>query len=321
MKFYLAPLEGITGFVYRNAYEKVYGDIDKYFTPFITPNNSKKFNTKELNDILPSHNEKINVVPQMLTNKADNFISTTNRLKQFGYKEVNLNLGCPSGTVVSKNRGSGFLSVPDELDRFLDKIFMMDDIKISIKTRIGKETPDEFYRIMEIYNKYPIYELIIHPRTQKDYYNNTPNMEMFKYAMNNSKNPICYNGDIFTVDDYNKLIKYNPSIDTVMLGRGIIANPNLVGQINNDQILDKNRLRSFHDEILENYLELFSGDKNTLFKMKEMWSYMRYIFSNNKKYAKRIKKAQNINQYKEAVNELFEDQEIIKGAGLFYEEN
>ena len=198
---------------------------------------------------------------------------------------------------------------------------MVDDIKISIKTRIGKEDPDEFYKIMEIYNKYPIHELIIHPRTQKDYYNNTPNMEMFKYAMNNSKNPICYNGDIFTVDDYYKLIKDNPSIDTVMFGRGIIANPSLVEQINNNQIFNKQKLRLFHDEILENYLKLFSGDKNTLFKMKEMWSYMRYIFSNNKKYAKKIKKSQNINQYKEAVNELFEEQEIIKGAGLFYEEN
>lgn len=321
MKFYLAPLEGITGFVYRNAYEKIYGNMDKYFTPFITPNNSKKFNTKELNDILPSHNESINVVPQMLTNKAEDFISTTNRLKQFGYKEVNLNLGCPSGTVVSKNRGAGFLSVPDELDRFLDKIFKMDNIKISIKTRIGKDSSEEFYKILEIYNKYPIHELIIHPRTQKDYYKNTPNMEVFKYAINNSKNPICYNGDIFTVEDYNKLIQDNPNIDIVMLGRGIIANPSLVDQITNDRIIDKQRLKLFHDEILNNYLELFSGDKNTLFKMKEMWSYMKYIFSDNKKYAKKIKKSQNINQYQEAVNELFDEQEIIKGAGLFYEES
>ena len=160
MKYYLAPMEGITGYIYRNSYEKFFGNIDKYFTPFIVPNKSRSLKTKELRDILPENNIGMNIVPQILTNDSEGFITTVMKLKQLGYNEVNLNLGCPSGTVVSKNRGSGFLAKRDELDKFLDEIYKIDDMKISIKTRIGKDTPEEFYELIKIYNKYPIYELI-----------------------------------------------------------------------------------------------------------------------------------------------------------------
>ena len=192
-------------------------------------------------------------------------------------------------------------------------------MKISIKTRIGKDEPEEFYELIKIYNKYPIEELIIHPRTQKDFYKNKPNLEIFKYAIENSKNPICYNGDIFTVKDYEEFIKKFPSINTVMLGRGIIANPGLMKEIKEGNIITKDILKDFHDEILEGYLELLDGEKNSLFKMKELWSYMVHIFSDNKKYAKNIKKAQNLISYKQAVSSLFIEQDIVEGAGLFGE--
>ena len=170
MKFYLAPMEGITGHIYRNSYEKYFHNIDKYFTPFIVPNQSVSLKTKELKDLLPQNNKGLNIVPQILTNDAEGFILTANKLKQLGYEEINLNLGCPAGTVVSKKRGSGFLAYPEELDKFLDEIYKIDNMKISIKTRLGKERADEFYKLIEIYNKYPLEELIIHPRTREDFY-------------------------------------------------------------------------------------------------------------------------------------------------------
>ncbi|WP_024615944.1 tRNA-dihydrouridine synthase family protein [Clostridium sp. Ade.TY] len=317
MKYYFAPMEGITGYIYRNSYKKFFNNIDKYFTPFIVPNTSRSLKTKELRDILPENNKGINIVPQILTNDSEGFIFTANKLKQLGYDEINLNLGCPSGTVVSKNRGSGFLSKTDELDKFLEDIFKMDDVKISIKTRIGKDSPEEFYKLIEIYNKYPLEELIIHPRTQKDFYGNKPNLEVFKDALKLSKNEICYNGDIFTKDDYNNLIKDFKDVDKVMLGRGILSNPGLMNEIKNDSFLDKKVLKEFHDEVFNNYRELFNEDKNAIFRMKELWGYMIYIFSDNKKYAKKIKKAQKLESYNDAVSSLFEEQEIIKGAGLF----
>lgn len=317
MKYYLAPMEGITGYIYRNSYEKFFGNIDKYFTPFIVANKSRSLKTKELRDVLPENNKGMNIVPQILTNDSEDFINTSRRLQQLGYNEVNLNLGCPSGTVVSKNRGSGFLAKREELDIFLDEIFKIDDMKISIKTRIGKNSPEEFYELIKIYNKYPLEELIIHPRTQKDFYGNKPNLEVFKDALSLSTNLVCYNGDIFTADDHNKLIKTFPEVNTVMLGRGILANPGLMNEIKNNTFIDKEVLKDFHDEILNKYIELFKEDRNAIFRMKELWGYMIYIFSENKKYAKQIKKSQKLSDYNEAVLSLFRSQEIIEGAGLF----
>ena len=317
MKYYLAPMEGITGFIYRNAYEKFFHNIDKYFTPFIVANKSKSLKTKELRDVLPENNNCMNIVPQILTNNSEDFIITSKRLQQLGYNEVNLNLGCPSGTVVSKNRGSGFLALRDELDRFLEEIFTLENMKISIKTRIGKDNPEEFYELIKIYNKYPLEELIIHPRTQNDFYGNKPNLDVFKDALSLSKAEVCYNGDIFTVDNYNNLVNKFPKVRKIMLGRGILANPGLIGEIKDGTFIDKKVLREFHDEILNNYIELFKEEKNAIFRMKELWGYMIYMFSDNKKYAKKIKKAQKLKEYNEAVSSLFQEQEIIKGAGLF----
>lgn len=319
MKYYFAPMEGITGYIYRNSYNKFFDNIDKYFTPFIVPNNSRSLKTKELRDILPENNEGINIIPQILTNDSEGFIFTAQKLKRLGYDEINLNLGCPSGTVVAKNRGSGFLAKRDELDKFLEEIFKIDDMKISIKTRIGKESPEEFYELIKIYNKYPMEELIIHPRTRSDFYGNKPNLEVFKDALNLSTNTICYNGDIFTKEDNDKLIETFPKVDKIMIGRGILANPGLMGEIKDGTFVDKKVLKDFHDEIFNNYRELFNEDRNAIFRMKELWGYMIHIFSDNKKYAKKIKKAQKLDAYNDAVSSLFEEQEIIKGAGLFSE--
>lgn len=317
MKYYLAPMEGITGYIYRNAYAKSFHNIDKYFTPFIVPNESKSLKTKEFKDMLPENNRGLNIIPQILTDDAEGFIFTCKKLKQLGYDEVNLNLGCPSSIVVSKGRGSGFLARVDELDAFLDEIYKIDDMRISIKTRIGKDTLEEFYQLLNIYNKYPLEELIIHPRTQKDFYGNKPNLEIFKDALSLSKHSICYNGDIFTVEDHNNIKGLFPTVDKIMLGRGILANPGLMHEIKNNALINKEMLEGFHEEIFQSYREFFGDDKYALFRMKELWGYMIYIFSNSKEYSMKIKKSQNIAEYNEAVSKLLEEQEIVAGAGLF----
>ncbi|MGU8720239.1 tRNA dihydrouridine synthase [Clostridium perfringens] len=320
MKYYLAPMEGITGFIYRNSYEKFFGGIDKYFAPFVVPNSSKSLKTKELRDVLPENNKGINLVPQILTNDSEGFILTAKKLKDLGYNEINLNLGCPSGTVVGKKRGSGFLSHREELDKFLEEIFKIDNMKLSIKTRLGMDKPEEFYELIKIYNKYPMEELIIHPRTRQDFYGNKPNLEVFKEAISLSKNPVCYNGDIFTLEDHNKLVETFKEVDKIMLGRGVLANPALMNEILNNEFMDKKVLKEFHDEIFNKYREVFNEDRNAMFRMKELWGYMIYMFSNNKKYAKKIKKAQKVVDYNQAVTSLFLEQDILKGAGLFSSE-
>jgi tRNA-dihydrouridine synthase len=305
-------MEGLTGYIYRNAYNTFFNNIDKYFSPFIVANQSKSFKTRELNDILPENNQGIVLIPQLLTNNAKDFIHTANKIKQFGYNEINLNLGCPSGTVVSKNKGSGFLSKPEKLDLFFEEIFAEVEAKISVKTRIGKDQPEEFYHLIEIFNKYPIEELIIHPRTQKDFYNNKPNMKIFKEALTLSRNPVSYNGDIRTVKDYNDFATEYPSVETVMLGRGLLANPKLISGIKNNTKLEKELLKEFHDKIYEDYKGLLFGDRNVLFKMKELWFYIMPMFTDNAKYAKKIRKSERLHDYDEVVLSLFREQDILE---------
>lgn len=313
MKFYLAPLEGITGYVYRNAYHKYFGEMDKYFIPFISPNQFGHLSSKEKNDILPEHNEGMEAVPQILTNSAEDFIRTAGKLKKYGYKEVNLNLGCPSKTVVSKGRGSGFLAFPDRLDQFLGEIFAYTDMEISIKTRIGKDSSGDFKEILDIYNHYPVKELIIHPRLQSDMYKNTPNWQVFGETLDRCECPVCYNGDIFTVQDFKRFTEAFPETGCVMLGRGILSNPGLVNSIRGSGPMDKETLLAFHDQIYRDYQEILYGEKTILFKMKELWFYIASVFSNCEKYAKKIKKSEKLAAYESAVAALFDEQDICIG--------
>lgn len=328
-RFYLAPMEGITGYVFRNAYHRFFPEMDKYFTPFLSPNQDGKLSPREYQELAPEHNQGIKLVPQIMTNCAADFIRTAKTLKTMGYDEVNFNLGCPSGTVVSKGKGSGFLAFPEKLDQCLDELFSGLEMKISVKTRLGKTQPEEFIRLLELYQKYPIEELIIHPRVQKDGYKNIPNLQMFSHAYEHSIHPLCYNGDIFTARDGWKIREKFPRLSAVMLGRGIVKNPNLLADLQAEismgdvdaftvnSALDKNkhqkdreRLRQFHDNLYEAYCSAYlrvSGPKVVLFKMKEIWCYLASSFEDKHKAEKKIKKAQNLSEYEAAVSLMFDE--------------
>lgn len=313
MQFYLAPMEGITGYIYRNAFHRVYGNTDRYFAPFIM---SKKLNQKEIKDILPENNQGMELVPQILTNRAEDFLAIAKAIRSYGYERVNLNLGCPSPTVTSRNRGSGFLALPEELDHFLEEIFSSCSISISIKTRIGVEDEEEWPRILEIYEKYPLEELIIHPRLKNDQYKpGTIHMKAFAMAVSRSRHSLCYNGDIRDLDDYEKIVHAFPKTEKIMIGRGILRKPWLISQFQNgqkkNQQLCKEELKAFHGELLGGYVDYMSGDRNTLYKMKELWAYLGTSFTNPERYMKKIRKAQSLSEYNIWVNNLFREQELI----------
>lgn len=305
MKYYFAPMEGITGYIYRNAHYQYFGHADKYFTPFISPNQNRRFSAREKEDIVPEHNQGLRVIPQILTNQSGDFIWAANQLNDMGYEEINLNLGCPSKTVVTKQKGAGFLAQPERLSAFLDEVCSSVDIKISAKIRLGMDSAEEFYDLITIFNQFPLEELIIHPRIQKDYYQNNPNLSVFSDALSLSKHKICYNGDLFTSEDLAVFTTSYPSVDTVMLGRGLIANPGLISQAETKQPVNKACLKQFHDSICLGYQEIMSGDRNVLFKMKELWFYMITLFQDSQGYAKKIKKAQKLSEYQMAVSNLF----------------
>lgn len=331
MQFYLAPMEGITTYIYRNAYARYFGGIDKYFTPFISDKNfitdkkcisdgncademitrsNKSINSREIRDILPENNTGINLVPQVLTNNSDRFLAVAEKIASYGYDTVNLNLGCPSGTVTAKKRGAGFLSIPDELDAFLYEIYEKCPLKISIKTRLGVSDLTEWDRLLDIYAKYPIHELIVHTRLQQEFYTGSTHPEAYAKArarLNVHNIPLCYNGDIVSAQSLEE-----KNIDCVMIGRGIIQNPALVSQLRNkDGTKSKEVWRAFHDEIMAGYIQIMSGDSPVLFKMKDLWTYMSRSFTNSEKYLKKIRKANRISEYVSAVNSLFREQGII----------
>lgn len=313
MQLYMAPLEGITGYIYRNAYYKCYGDIDRYFAPFIM---SRRLNQKEIRDILPENNRGMELVPQILANRAEDFLAIAKAIQSYGYQLVNLNLGCPSPTVTSRNRGAGFLELTRELDRFLEDIFAACPMKISIKTRIGVEDEEEWPLLLKIYEKYPLEELIVHPRLKTDQYKpGTIHREAFEMAAEKSCHSLCYNGDITSVSDYDELLQQFPETDKIMLGRGILRKPWLPSEIKNGEKKDpqqyKEKLKEFHEELLNGYVDYMSGDKNTLYKMKELWAYLGTSFTNPEKYLKKIRKAQRVSEYKIWADNLFREQELI----------
>lgn len=318
MKYYFAPMEGITGYLYRNAHRDFFEPADKYFSPFLVPKpkSGRMFGTRELADILPEHNRGICLVPQILSCRSEDFIRMAKALEQLGYREVNLNLGCPSRTVVSKGRGSGFLAFPDMLERFLDEVFSALDLEISIKTRIGRDSPEEFEELLAIYNRFPLKECIIHPRTQAEYYKGIPHMDVFRSAWEKSVNPVCYNGDLFCSGDCERIVSDFPEMDRMMLGRGLLANPGLLGERKHHRAMDKKQFQAFHDRLLNDYLNEMSGDKNTLFKMKEFWYYAAGMFTHSESYAKKIRKTQSMSVYLDIIKRLFEEQELVREGGF-----
>lgn len=303
MQFYLAPLEGITGYIVRNAFAHHFPYIDKYFTPFFPA--AKKMNKKIVRDLIPENNPGITLVPQLMLNDAEDLRMMGAQLEQMGFTTVNLNCGCPSGTVVSKNRGAGILKNPDELDRFLEKAFAICPLLISVKTRIGMESEDEWARLCEIYARYPMEELIVHPRVRSDYYSNTPRMDAFAMAVEKIKVPLCYNGDINTVEDYERIHTLFPEVDRVMIGRGLLADPGLIGEIKGEAKPTKQQIKAFHDEIVQGYAEIFSGDKDVVGHMKELWFYLITLFPEKRDCLKKIQKCHDMVEYRLIVQQIF----------------
>lgn len=321
----LAPMEGLTTYVYRNAYARHFGSIDRYYTPFLSLHKEKEFNHKERQEILPENNRGLCVIPQVLTNSSEDFLKAADKLSALGYEEVNINFGCPSGTVTAKAKGAGMLADPQRLDRFLAGIFDRTSLKISVKTRLGVEQPEEWDALLKIYNQYPICQLIIHARVRSDFYANTPNWDAFGKAVEQSVNPICYNGDVFTTADYENLKAAFPDVENVMLGRGLLACPELAEQIkqtsdantnktgnNNVSAMEQSitrtdfaRLQAFHDEVYAGYRAIQFGDRNVLFKMKELWHYMVHSFPEAEKHGKKLRKVNSCAEYESYVKNMF----------------
>ena len=304
MKLYFAPLEGITKFIFRNVHAKMFGGCDAYFAPFITPSDNEKIGLKALRDILPENNVGVNLKIQVQTSSVSSFMKFERKIEPLKYDEVNINLGCPSGTVVNKGRGAGMLKNPAELEMFLDGVFQNSKLKISVKTRSGFSSGREVEKLMNIYNQFPVTQVILHPRCREEFYKGTPDYVAFETAYHNSNNPLCYNGDVRTVSDYEKIQKKFPDVCGMMIGRGAVANPALFREIRGGAKLTTSDLQKFTAELTDAYMQELKSETFTLHKLKEVWMYMMLNYPDEKKILKQIKKATKLSDFLSAVSYL-----------------
>ena len=308
MRYYFAPMEGITDSIYRQVHHKYFGGVDRYYMPFLSPTIHRALTHKEDRELPIAESMPFTAVPQILTKVADDFLWAAQVCADRGYAEVNLNLGCPSGTVVSKGKGSGMLRDVATLDAFLDQIFQKSPLPISVKTRIGIEDVAEFAPILEVYNRYPIQELTIHPRTRKQFYSGQVHTESFVYAVENSRNKLCFNGNLNNLQDISTFSTEFSTIDAVMIGRGLIGDPGMLcGGTKADA------LEGFLEELLARYTETFGGARNAMFRMKENWSFLRYRFADSDDLWKDLRKTTDLNEYKTITKTIFRTLELTDG--------
>ncbi len=301
MNYYFAPLEGLTDSIYRRLHHQFFPGLDRYYTPFFSPTVHRALTAKEQRELPLADSLPFCVIPQILTKNAEDFLWMAQQCKDRGYNEVNLNLGCPSGTVTAKGKGSGMLRDLEALDTFLAAIYRDAPLDISIKTRLGFTDPGEFPAVLAVFNRYPVKELTIHPRVRSAFYSGDVDMEAFRYAVENSTIPLCFNGNLCNLQQIENFSKDFPDIGAVMLGRGLVGDPGMLTPGGTT----REALQGFHDALLEEYLVSFGGGRNAMFRLKENWHMMICKFEGSEKLWKRLRKTTDLTEFKSITREIF----------------
>lgn len=302
----LAPMRGVTTVHYRKAFVRHFGGLDAEMAPFITTVPAETIHPRLLRDVLPENNSDLPLIPQLLSKSAGEFITMARALHDLGYEEVNWNLGCPHKPIRNKGRGSGLLPHPDQVDALLTDICADSPCRVSVKVRLGVSSQSELLKLIPVLNRHPLSEVIIHPRTAEQMYDGTVDLDAFAEAYERIEHPVCYNGDIHSLAFFQSVETRFPEIERFMLGRGLLANPFLCEQIRSRSPEIENateRLKAFHDEVLENYRSVIDGDLPMLGKMKEFWSYPSQHLSNGRKFLKKVKKCHRLTTYQQIVEE------------------
>lgn len=306
---YFSPLQGITDYKFRNSYIKYFGEIDKFFSPYIRLSGKKEIKKSQLRDVLPENNKDIPLIPQIMVNSSEDFIYLANMLSDYGYNEINWNLGCPFPMVTNRTLGSGLLKFPNIIDSVLSDSLKNISAKVSVKLRLGLTQIDEIDKIIPILNNHNLTEVIIHPRIAKQLYKGEVSLDKFKEIIKLSSHKIIYNGDIISLDYYKKNIELITEIDDIMIGRGLVSNPFLSEEIKTNITFSseekKQIFRNFHDTLLFEVENSLSGDSHVLSKMINYWEYFSLFFDNSRKVFKIIKKTKSLNKYHRNVNEIF----------------
>jgi tRNA-dihydrouridine synthase len=305
----LAPLRGVTDALFRNTYAEFFSGIDWAITPFLSTTQGPRIKPSHLKEVLPENNLKMPVVPQVMSKRAENFIPLAMALMDLGYHTINWNLGCPYPMVAKKGRGSGLLPHPEVIERFLDKVLAVMPGQISVKMRLGRYRDDEIFKLLPIFNRYPLKEVIIHPRTGVQMYEGTVQLDVFEQCLPLCRHCVMYNGDIVDPYGFERLQQRFPEIKSWMIGRGAVSNPflcsNLKGHnINND---DQNKIfKKFHDALYARYKERLYGPSHLLNRMKGLWGYFVKSFKGGAAFRKKINKTRHVQHYEYLIENFFD---------------
>ena len=300
MNYYFAPMEGLTDSVYRKVHHTYFPGLSAYYMPFLSPTMHRTLTPREKRELPRADSVAFRAVPQILTKISSDFIWAAEQCLAQGYDEVNLNLGCPSGTVTAKGKGAGMLRDPDALDCFLDEIFHGSPLPISVKTRLGFSDPEEFPKLVEIFNRYPIKELTLHPRVRKAFYSGDVDMDAFRYLLSNTSLPVCYNGSLNNLQQIEAIRTEFPQVGSIMIGRGLIGDPGMLFPGGTTVCL----LEEFMEALLEEYCIVFGSVRNAMFRLKENWRHLLCLFEDSDKLGKQLRKTTDEQQYRQIVSQI-----------------
>lgn len=313
-RYDFAPLDGITRSVFRRVWHRRFGGADRIFVPFFSPTHHHIVTPRDLREITREGVEDLPLVPQVMSRLAPDFLWAAEVLEDLGYTEVNLNLGCPSGTVTAKGKGSGFLARPEELDAFFEEVFSHVRLLVSVKTRLGYQTPEEFPQLLEIFNRYPIACLTIHARVRPEKYKGPLHMDEFAQALAESKNPVCYNGDLQTVAGVRDFESRFPQAEAVMIGRGGVADPALFRKLRGGPAATREELQAFTQELYREYQEFYGQVGTAAQRMREVWFYLIHLFEDADRLNRPMRRFRNPGEYEAAEAAIFRELELRQDA-------
>ena len=304
-QIYLAPIQGLFNYHFRKVLTHHATGFKKYFTPFVRTHGLDQYEARDLREITESIDSPVKTIPQIMGNQPDLVVSLCKRIKSMGFQEINLNMGCPYPMVTKKGMGSGILPNPDQIDAVLEGVFSQIDIDFSVKMRLGMEDRGEMELIIPVLNKYPLHEVIVHPRLGKQMYKGTVDLDAFSECLEQIKAPMVYNGDIITPEDFQELKNTYPQVNTWMIGRGVAVNPFLAEDIDSGKGFERNRFAEFHSELITEYATSYSGgEMQTVLKMIEHWAWFIQNFPGEEKQYKAIKKCKRLDKLQQITREI-----------------
>ena len=305
MKLYAAPLQGFTEAPWRNLHQEVFGGIDAYYTPFVRMEKGE-FRNKDVREIASENNTVSRLIPQLIASTPAELERLAGLFIEKGYKESDINMGCPFPLMTGKHKGSGILPYPAEVEALLKELVHYPELGFSVKMRLGWECADEWRPLLPLLNAAPVRRIVLHPRIGKQQYKGEVDLAAFTAFYEECAHPLVYNGDLLTVEDIRKVDEEFPRLEGVMLGRGLLANPALAWEYANGTVFSPDELyekvKALHARLLQYYESHLQGEAQLLSKMKPYWEYL--LPDADRKIKKAIKKATTMDKYLTAVNQL-----------------